>query len=60
MRGSEVTIQGTEAQKAIAEVYRVRYEALMDKVHSYYREELKQRGDKNLDKEYCDWFGIEQ
>jgi hypothetical protein len=50
-------IAEAEIEAKIAEVYRIKYEELLHKIHSYYHEELVLRGDKNLNREYCEIKG---
>lgn len=47
------------ALEIVANTYRHLYEELLSKVHVYYREELVLRGDKILNREYKEYFGIE-
>lgn len=52
-------VQENEALQAIADMYRRQYEQLLYKVHGYYREELVLRGDKIMNREYKEYFGLE-
>ena len=52
-------IEPSDIEQTIAELYRQKYEELLNKVHSYYHEELKLRGDKNMEGEYRAYFSIE-
>jgi hypothetical protein len=57
---SHTIIQDEKAAQQVIERYRIMYEAVIAKVHGYYREELVLRGDQILNREYCEYFGIEQ
>lgn len=56
----EVAIEEKEMLQKVIERQQGLYEALLSKVYGYLREELKLRGDKNLNKEYCAYFGIDE
>lgn len=58
MLTEEITQESAEMR--IAEMYRGLYEALLHKVNAYYFEELKLRGDKILNREYRNFFGIDE
>jgi len=57
---SHIIVQEEKAVQQVAEIYRKMYDAVIAKVHGYYREELVLRGDQILNREYCEYFGIEQ
>jgi len=57
---SHTSAEEEKAVQQIVEMYRTMYEAIVAQVHGYYREELVLRGDKILNREYCQYFGIEQ
>lgn len=53
-------VQDEKALEQLVEMYRKLYDTIVARVHGYYREELVLRGDKILNREYCQYFGIEQ
>ena len=57
---AHTTVQEEKAVQQVVEMYRKMYEAIIAQVHGYYREELVLRGDKIMNREYCQYFGIEQ
>jgi hypothetical protein len=57
---SQTIVQEEQAVQHSVEIYKMMYESLIAQVHDYYREELVLRGDKILNREYCQYFGIEQ
>ena len=56
---SHIIVQEEKAVQHTLEIYRMMYESLLAQVHGYYREELVLRGDQVLNREYCQYFGIE-
>ena len=57
---SHMIDQEEQAVEHTVEIYKMMYESLLAQVHDYYREELALRGDKILNREYCQYFGIEK
>ena len=57
---SHTLVQEEKAVYQVIEIYRNMYETLLAQVHGYYHEELILRGDQVLNREYCQYFGIEQ
>jgi len=57
---SHTAVQEDKAVQQIVEMYRRQYESILAQVHGYFHEELVLRGDKILNREYCQYFGIEQ
>ena len=57
---SHTIIEEEQVTQHTLEIYKMMYESLLAQVHDYYREELALRGDKTLNREYCQYFGIEK
>lgn len=55
----KINKQERAALEIVANTYRHMYEELLSKVHDYYREEIRLRGDRTLNREYLQYFRIE-
>jgi len=57
---SHTILEEEQAMPHTVEIYKMMYESLLAQVQGYYQEELVLRGDKSLNREYCQYFGIGQ
>jgi hypothetical protein len=57
---SHTIVEEEQAAQHTVEIYKMMYESLLAQVNEYYREELVLRGDKVLNREFCQYFGIGQ
>jgi len=57
---SHTIIEEEQVTQHTLEIYKMMYESLLAQVHDYYQEELVLRGDKILNREYCQYFSLEQ
>lgn len=55
----KINKQERAALEIVANTYRHMYEELLSKVHGYYQEEIRLRGDRTLNREYLQYFRIE-
>ena len=57
---SHTIIEEEQVTQHTLEIYKMMYESLLAQVQDYYQEELVLRGDKILNREYCQYFSLEQ